>query len=118
MNHINNENLKYQIKARIYMKDFGIGPGVAKIMELVKETENLSEVYRIMGLSSSKGWKMIKNSEEDLGISLIKSTIGGSGGGKSSLTPEGEQLLQSYQNFTKEIEIECEKLFHKHFQGY
>ncbi|MBC8590999.1 winged helix-turn-helix domain-containing protein [Wansuia hejianensis] len=118
MSTIEYENLKYKVKTRIYKVDSSFGPGVARIMELVKETGNLSKAYRTMGLSSSKGWKIIKRAEEDLGFALIESITGGSGGGKSRLTEEGELFLEKYSNFTKDLEIQCEKLFYKHFYNH
>jgi molybdate transport system regulatory protein len=110
-----NDNLDYHIKATIFLNDSIFGPGISKIMRLVKETNSLSEAYRIMGLSSSKGWKIIKKAEKDLGFPLFVTTIGGKGGGKSQLSKEGEDLLNRYESFISELNIEGEKLFKKHF---
>lgn len=118
MEHISQKGLKCQIKAKIYRSNPGFGPGIADIMELVRKTENLSEAYRTMGLSSSKGWKIIKRAEEDLGFPLIISIVGGSGGGKSVLSKEGEIFLQRYQDFMEELDIEVERLFKKYFYDY
>ncbi len=111
----NNTDLKYQFKIKIYKETPSFGPGIVRIMELVKETGKLSEAYKIMGLSSSKGWKIIKKAEEDLGFPLIISVVGGSGGGKSELTKEGYDILNRYQSFLNEIQIEIDKTFKKYF---
>lgn len=109
----NSSNFNTRIK--ITYNDSTFGPGVARIMELVKETGSLSEAYRLMELSSSKGWKIIKNAEEKLGFPLFVSVIGGKGGGRSELSKEGEDLLNRYQSFVSELNLEAEKLYKKYF---
>ncbi len=52
----------------VFHEDPAFGRGPARIMELVRQTNKLSEAYRIMGLSSSKGWKIIKRAQNDLGF--------------------------------------------------
>lgn len=115
MEHSSKKNLNYHIKTRIFYENPDFGPGVAKIMELVKETGSLSKAYNLMGLSSSKGWKILKNAEEDLGFPLIISTKGGAGGGKSELSLEGEDLLKKYQAFIADLDREAKKIFRKYF---
>ncbi|MBU5425165.1 LysR family transcriptional regulator [Tissierella pigra] len=110
-----NDKLDYHIKVTIFLNDSIFGPGIAKIMELVKDTNSLSEAYRIMGLSSSKGWKIIKKAEESLGFPLFITTRGGSGGGKSQLSKEGEELLNKYETFISKLNIEGDKLFKEIF---
>jgi len=109
------ENLYYNIKIRIFYNEPVFGPGIVKIMELVKETGSLLKAYNIMGLSSSKGWKIMKRAEEDLGFPLIISIKGGSGGGRSELSTEGKDLLNRYHAFMSELNIESDKLFKKYF---
>ncbi|WFA09021.1 LysR family transcriptional regulator [Tissierella sp. Yu-01] len=115
MNKINYENLNYDIKIKIYHDQKDFGPGVAKIMELIRETGTLSEAYRAMEMSSSKAWKIIKKAEKDLGIKLIDTVTGGAGGGKSTLTKEGEDFLDRYISFSNELENIAKELFNKHF---
>jgi len=110
-----NKDLHYDIKTRVFYDEPVFGPGVVRIMELVKETGSLLKAYNIMGLSSSKGWKIIKRAEEDLGYPLIISMKGGSGGGKSELSTEGHDILNRYNAFISELHIESDRLFKKHF---
>jgi molybdate transport system substrate-binding protein len=46
------KELNYDIKTRIISDNAAFGPGVARIMTLVKETNSLSRAYESMGLSS------------------------------------------------------------------
>ena len=109
------EKLRYHIKASIIYDDKAIGPGIIRIIQFVKETGTLSETYRKMEISSSKAWRIIKKAEEDLGFKLINTTTGGVGGGKSELTPEGEDFLMRYLSFVNDADKIVKNLFEKHF---
>lgn len=112
---MSDKELKYQVRTHLYKDDHGFGPGVARVMELVKETGSLTKAYESMGLSSSKGWKMIKRAENDLGFPLIISTIGGSGGGNSKLSEEGQALLDKYRKFNEEVKKASDSIFDEIF---
>ena len=106
---------KFQNKITVYKKEPSFGKGPAQIMELVQKTNSLSKAYNIMGLSSSKGWKIIKKAEEDLGFELFHTVVGGKDGGYSTLSTEGEEFLKKYQAFRDELHKKSEEIFKKHF---
>lgn len=110
-----NKTFHYNVKFNIFKDEARFGPGVARLLRLVKENGSLTDAYRDMGLSSSKGWKMIKKAEEDLGFTLIVSTVGGADGGGSHLSDEGELFLKNYESFVSESNDEIEKIFNKYF---
>ncbi len=110
---VNKDNINTRIK--VIFNDSTLGPGLIQIMTLVKETNSLSKAYKAMNLSSSKGWKIIKNAEESLGYPLFASKVGGLGGGGSQLTEEGKVLLLKYNSFVKELNKEAEILYEKYF---
>lgn len=109
------EGINFTIKTIVFNKDPAFGKGVARIMSLVKETSRLSEAYKIMGLSSSKGWKIIKRAEEDLGFQLFNTVVGGKDGGHSTLSVEGEEFLKRYNSFIDELDEASNKIFIKYF---
>lgn len=115
---MSNKNLNFQIRTHLYKEDHSFGPGVARIMELVDETGSLSRTYETMGLSSSKGWKMLKRAEKDLGFPLIISTVGGSGGGNSRLSDKGRILLKKYREFNLELDRESRLIFDSIFGDF
>lgn len=110
-----NNNFKYSIKINIYKNNASFGPGVAKLLKLVNEKGNLTKAYEEMGLSSSKGWRIIKNAEKDLGFPLIITKIGGTHGGGSKLSNEGKIFLDNYENFVQESEKQLNSIFKKYF---
>lgn len=117
MPNLKQYDLDFFIKITILKEKPSFGPGIAKILQLVKETNKLTEAYSAMKLSSSKGWKVIKQAEKDLGFPLIISSTGGKHGGSSTLTPEGEEILYKYQSFVNELNLEARKIFDKHFKS-
>ena len=60
------------MKVRVFRKEGAFGPGVAELMHHVEETGSLSEACRCMGMAYSKGWRIMKHAEEDLGFSLME----------------------------------------------
>ena len=103
------------VQVRLVTQEKFFGPGVAQLFQLIEQTGSLQEACGQMGLSYSKGSKMIKNAEDQLGIQLIQRWAGGSGGGGSVLTDEGKLLLQCYHNFVSEIRDHTEKLYEEYF---
>lgn len=109
------EQLRYHIKVRVFHKERSFGPGVAELMHLVEETGSLSEACRRMEMAYSKGWKITKRAEEDLGFALMEGSRGGSRGGRTTLTEEGKAFLEKYKNFLREVEESTKKSFQKYF---
>lgn len=102
-------------KIKIIFNNSIFGPGVIEIMELVQKKGSLSQAYRDMNLSASKGWRIIKKTEEELGYPLFATIVGGQNGGGSCLTKQGADLLRRYKAFAGELTAETERLYEKHF---
>ena len=73
------------------------------------------EVCRCMGISYSKGRKMISNLERNMGRPILERTRGGREGGASTVTETGRALIHSYAAFCKEAEEYLTELFPKYF---
>ncbi len=80
----------------------GLGLGVVKLCERVQEFGSLNKAAADMGMAYSKAWRIIKNTEEGLGISLFIRQ----GARGSHLTPEAEALIALYRRIEKETN-EC-----------
>lgn len=79
------------------------GPGVAELLERVREHRSLRAAAASMEMAYSKAWRIIHEAEEGFGFRLLDSTIGGRHGGGASLTPEAERLLADYRRFETDI---------------
>jgi len=105
----------YFIKIHVYNDDPHCGKGVISLLKLVKSGHSLRSACKEMHIAYSKAWKLVKSAEKDLGASLLAGTAGGSGGGGSKLTPEGEDLLCRYLSFDKDAKKALDSLFQQHF---
>jgi hypothetical protein len=61
------------------------GPGVAALLEEVREKRSLRAAAASMGMAYSKAWRIVRTAEEALGHKLLDSTIGGRHGGGGGL---------------------------------
>jgi len=87
------------------------GPGVAALLEQVKERRSLRSAAGAMGMAYSKAWRIVHSAEEALHCKLLDSTIGGRHGGGAVLTPEGEALLAAYQSLRAEVDAYARERF-------
>ena len=110
------KRLSYHMRLRVYREEKNFGPGVAELMQLVREKGSLSAAVKEMHMAYSKAWKIIKRAEEDLGFSMMEGQSGGEHGGKTVLTKEGEEFLDKYHAFVRESQEEVNRIFNKHFQ--
>jgi len=53
------------------------GPGVAELLERVREHRSLRAAAASMEMAYSKAWRIIHEAEEGFGFRLLDSTIGG-----------------------------------------
>ena len=100
---------------RVYGKEKCFGPGVAELLERVDETRSLRKATIEMGMAYSKAWRIVKEVEDALGISLLSSVTGGAHGGGATLTPEATDMLARYEAFTREITEFTDAAFSKYF---
>lgn len=110
------DQLRYHMKLRVYQNQQNFGPGVSRLMELVRETQSLSAACQMMKMSYSKAWKLFKQAEEDLGFSLLTGSSGGKNGGQTVLTPRGEAFLEQYLAFKREAEQAVTEIFKKYYE--
>ena len=68
----------------------------AMLLRLIDETSSVRTACQRMQMSYSSGWNVIRALESQLNKTLVKRNQGGAGGGKSSLTEDGRQLLTRF----------------------
>lgn len=103
------------IKVRIAREKPFYGPGAHQLLELTQETGSLREACRNMGISYSKGRKIVSLMEEQLESPVVESRQGGRAGGYSVLTEQGQELMQNYAAFCREAKQHLSELFSKYF---
>ena len=84
---------------RIWLHIGGVrmfGPGSYDLLCRVEVTGSLHKAAKSMGMSYTKAWNLLRQTEERLGERLIERHIGGTCGGGSSLTAIGQELVRRY----------------------
>lgn len=71
----------------------------AELLDQIAKMGSISGGAERMGLSYRRAWGKIKEIEHNLGVRIVRSEVGGLGGGRTKLTPEGEELLARYRAF-------------------
>ena len=119
MDNLSSENKKgplgTSVQVRLTAQDIIFGPGKAMLLEYIEATGSIQEACARMELSYSKGSRMIKKAEKQLGFRLLERRIGGSGGGGSRLTPEAKDLLKKYQTLVQRVREDADKAFREIF---
>ena len=80
------------------------GPGIATLLERVREHRSLRAAASSMEMAYSKAWRIIRTAEDVFGCKMLDSTTGGKHGGGAQLTPQAERILATYQAYTADVE--------------
>ena len=80
------------------------GPGIATLLERVREHRSLRAAAVSMEMAYSKAWRIIRTAEDVFGCKLLESTVGGQHGGGSVLTPEAERILAAYRDYQADVD--------------
>lgn len=91
------------------------GPGIHQLLQLTEELGSLSNACQHMGMSYTKGRKIVAVMEEQLGVPVLESRQGGKSGGSSRLTQEAKSVYDSYSAFRDEAEAAVQLIFQKFF---
>ena len=92
------------------------GPGVAELLERVREHHSLRSAAASMEMAYSKAWRIVRTAEEGMGCKLLSSSTGGRHGGGAVLTPEGERILNAYERFAADINAYSQERFQENFR--
>ena len=100
---------------------FGEGP--CRLLHLIEETGSLRSAAAQMELSYSKALRLVQHAEKELGFALTCKTIGGRGGGGSTLTDiftltaEARQFLERYEAYRDACVQTSRELYSAFFPG-
>ena len=104
-------NLHPMVQVKLASEETFFGPGLAMLIEYIDQTGSIQEGCLAMNLSYSKGARIIKKAEKQLGYQLLERRTGGAKGGGSRLTPEGRRLLQEYRQLVGKVRTSADEIF-------
>lgn len=108
-------NITVSCKIRLGKEKGFYGPGVHQLLQLTEEYGSLSQACQQMGMSYSKGRKIIATMEEQLGVPILETRQGGKSGGFSHLTEAAKSMIEHYSAFWGEADDAIQAIFRKHF---
>ena len=114
------KDLHLKLTVRLYTDDNRrcFGPGIATLLERVREHHSLRSAAASMEMAYSKAWRIIRTAEEVFGCKLLDSTTGGAHGGGAVLTPQAERLLAAYNGYVADVTAYSQGKFEEAFGFY
>ena len=93
------------------------GHGKASLLEAIEKTGSISGAARYLGMSYRRAWMLADSMNSNFQKPLVKSQLGGIGGGGAKITVEGKKVLDLYRKMEKKAasSIKSEKLIFKKF---
>lgn len=82
------------------------GRGIADLCMGVRKAGSLNAAAKGMGMAYSKAWRIIKETESALGTQLLNRD----GAHGSTLTADGDKILDTYIEVNEKLQREAEKL--------
>lgn len=83
------------------------GRGIANLCKGVRDKGSLNAAAKSMSMAYSKAWRIIKDTEETLDVQLLLRD----GAHGSTLTEDGNRLLDAYLAIEEHLSAEADRLF-------
>jgi len=93
------QKLWLEANGKLVMSDYRL-----RLLQLVADTGSLAQAAAAMGLSYRRAWGKVKELEANLGFPLVRSEVGGAGGGHTTISNEGRSLLNAYRRFSERMD--------------
>ena len=94
---------KVKVKLMLYNNEASFSMGLIKLLNGVNKYGSLNKACKHFNMAYSKGLRIIRKAESDLGYRLINVTVGGSGGGGSTLTKDAENFIKLYTDLNDKL---------------
>lgn len=75
-----------------------LGPGKARLLELIRDAGSISAAGRAMEMSYKRAWMLVEEMNAAFQEPLVDSTRGGPGGGGARVTEAGLRVLTLYRS--------------------
>ena len=105
------------VKAGLAVNRSFLGPGVVTLLKQIDRLGSVRKACSHMGMSYSKGWKLIHIAVEETGWTLVKRTTGGLNGGEAHLTEQCKELIEKYERYTVRVQEAAKKIYDEIFEN-
>lgn len=108
------KEIKYSIKSRIWIcteEGTFLGEGRIALLKQINELGSISSAAKAMNMSYKKAWELVNSMNSQSAVPLVERTIGGPGGGGTTLTEAGKKAIALFQ----QINYNCKKSLDEEF---
>jgi molybdate transport repressor ModE-like protein len=109
---------RLEMELRIAGEEPLLDSTTALFLKLIRLTGSMQMACSCVHISYSKGWKAVNHIEKQLGTRILRRTRGGSEGGGSQLTAEGEELLRRFEGMKEEVGLRSREIFDAWFGDF
>ena len=74
-----------------------IGPGKVALLEEIARSGSISAAGRALRMSYRRAWELVEDLNKTLGVPVVSTAAGGSGGGGARLTEAGQAVVTEYR---------------------
>lgn len=114
----NMSKLRPRFKLWLSTKDAegAFGDGKWRLLKAIETEGSLKAACESLHISYRKAWGDLKKAEECLNVTLVTKQRGGSLGGRTGLTTQGQIWLKTYTKFRGEIHKAVEEAYREHIK--
>src|SRR5579864_568582 len=81
-----------------------LGPGKIRLLEAIEREGSISAAGRALKMSYRRAWLLIDQLNSHFREPLVATRLGGTGGGKASVTALGRSVIRTYRAMEKDAE--------------
>ena len=87
-----------RLKLRLeYDAPLVLGPGKARLLELIDRLGSISAAGREMGMSYKRAWSLVEEMNAAFAQPVVDSSRGGAGGGGAVVTAAGHEVVRRFR---------------------
>ncbi len=107
-----------RIRSKVWLEVNGqpfLGGGRLRLLRAIAATGSINAASQQLGISYRKAWSHVQEMEKH-GIPLVECEKGGSGGGRSVITPQARELLSKFDDVQEGLHQMIEDKFDQVFR--
>jgi len=96
-----------ELEGRVWLKTDGksfLGSGRIELLELIQRSGSISKAAKEMGMSYKAAWDAVDAMNNLSSEPLVARNTGGKGGGGTTLTPKGEEIIKVFRALKQKYE--------------
>jgi molybdate transport system regulatory protein len=86
-----------------------IGPGKVAVLEEIGRSGSISAAGRALRMSYRRTWELVEDLNRTLGVPVVETAAGGSGGGGAVLTAVGKTVIERYRALEMDTALAARK---------